>query len=93
MKIPRQIKIGGHIYEVRVEAGRDIGSPNCGTCQPAQNKIYIDITQPLTQQESTLLHEVIEAINWQQKIGLEENQICQLETGLYQVLKDNKLLK
>jgi hypothetical protein len=39
-------------------------------------------------QESTMIHEVFEAINWQLKIGLEEQQIICLEAGLYHVLRN-----
>jgi hypothetical protein len=39
-------------------------------------------------QESTLIHEVLEAINWQLQIKLEEQQIICLEVGLYNVLQN-----
>lgn len=38
---------------------------------------------------STLLHEIIEAINYHLSIGLAESDIMRLEAGLFQVLTDN----
>jgi hypothetical protein len=39
-------------------------------------------------QESTILHEIIEAINYHGKVGLSERQIMALESGLYGTLTD-----
>lgn len=41
------------------------------------------------QAESTLLHEVIEALNFHLELKLEHPAIMRLEAGLYQVLADN----
>jgi len=41
--------------------------------------------------DSTLLHEIIEALNYHLELKLEHNQITSLEAGLYQTLKDNNL--
>ncbi len=49
----------------------------------------INGTKPQSQQESTLLHEIIEALDFNLELKLEYNQISQLKVGLYQVLKDN----
>lgn len=42
--------------------------------------------------KSVLLHEIIEALNYRLELKLEHNVITSLETGLFQVLKDNKEL-
>ncbi len=39
-------------------------------------------------QESTMLHEILEAINWQLQLNLDEHKTICLECGLYKVLKD-----
>ena len=39
--------------------------------------------------ESTILYEIIEAINWHLGLKLEHPTIMGLETGLYQVLTEN----
>lgn len=94
MKIPKQLKIGGHIYKVilhdRMEKG---GSDKLGTSYVYKNRIFLDNKVSPSQLESTLLHEILEVINSLNNIGATEEKICQFETGLYQVLKDNKLLK
>ena len=45
------------------------------------------ITFPM--QRSTILHEILEALNGMMELKLEHNQISSLESGLNQVLSDN----
>lgn len=87
MRIPRSIKIGGHTFRILKEHKLEF----LGTMHLGSTVIRLNPNQSASQRESTLLHEIIEAINAQQKIGLTEEQICQIESGLYQVLKDNNL--
>ncbi len=93
MKIPKKIKILGHYIDVvlqkRIEAG---GSDSLGSSTLSRNRIFINTDQAVSQQESTLIHEIIEQINWAMKMNLTEETICQLESGIYQVLKDNHLI-
>ncbi|MEO5360609.1 MAG: hypothetical protein H7843_09185 [Nitrospirota bacterium] len=42
-------------------------------------------------QLSTLLHEIIEVINWQFEIGLEHKIISTLSSALFQALKTNNI--
>ena len=93
MLIPDKVKIGGHIYTIKLNfiCRTDDGQVCCGLHKGAQELIEINPGYPLGTQESTLLHEIIEAINWAGEIGMEHRQISALEEGLYQVLKDNKL--
>lgn len=44
---------------------------------------------PMAIQDSSMLHEIIEALNSMLELGLEHKVIAQLEAGLYQVFKDN----
>lgn len=95
MKIPKKIKVGGHIYKVILRnRNENDGASELGTANIYNKlKIWLDTGQASSQLESTLLHEIIEIVNALNKIGLTEEKICQLETGLYQVFSDNKLLK
>ena len=94
MKIPKKIKIGGHIFDIHIEDRSKNGvDDKLGSCNAAQNTIWLDTSQSQTQLESTLLHEIIEAIDWQQQLELDHKTISQLENALYQVLRDNDLLK
>lgn len=81
------MKILGYDYTVK---GVDLSERDCIGRQSA-NKLEIlyeamGICRQM--QESTVLHEVIEAINYHLKLGLTEQQIMSLETGLYQTLTD-----
>lgn len=95
MKIPKTLKIGGHIYKVilrdrmKNDGADELGTANIFTHQ----KIWINKCQQNSQIESTLFHEIIEVINALHKLNLSETVICSLETGLYQVLSDNRLLR
>ena len=91
MKIPKTIKIGGHNVEIRQDdkVMRDRGNHGASQCNDLW--IELDNTTPETQQASTLLHEILEQVNYLYEIGLEHRQITLLESTLYQVLKDNEL--
>jgi len=94
MKIPTKIKIGGHIFDIYKEDRSKNGiDGKLGSCNAARNTIWLDTNQPQTQLENTLLHEIIEAINWQQQLELDHKTISQLENALYQVLHDNEILE
>ncbi len=96
MKIPDNVKIGGIVYTVEFveEIEDDIhGSEFIGKVIFRKNKIKILNSYSIERKFRTLLHEVIHIIDEDLKIGFEENGICRLEAGLFQVLKDNNLLK
>lgn len=96
MKLPKKIKIGGHIFDVIVRNKRkEDGDQRLGCSDVYANRIFINRheAQSLSQEESTLFHEIIEIISAFNDMKLTHDQICALETNLYQVLKDNKLLK
>ena len=93
MKIPEQLKIGGHWYEIKFNENREneTGNEHPASSYSRVNKIWIDKNQTISRQESCLLHEIIEMLNYEFQLGLEHKVISQLDSGLYQVLKDNKL--
>ena len=94
MKIPKTVKIGGHIYDVAIQAReKENGVNKLGSSSVYQNKIWLTNEQPQSQMESTFFHEIIEVISALNKLELSEDKICILENQLYQVLKDNNLLK
>jgi len=94
MKIPKKLKILGYDYEVCCcDRNKEKGVSDGGAQSIFHQKIWIDNQKHKQYQESTVIHEIVEAINAHLNIGLTEQNICQLETGLYQVLNDNGLLK
>lgn len=92
MNIPNKVKIGGHNYAIKFKnLDRDEQASNCGYCKPSLNEIVINTEITGQQQASTLLHEIIEVINWLNQLELEHHKIQSIESTLYQVLRDNNL--
>ena len=101
MIIPNKIKIGAHEYQViRDDDGADEDA-RFGHCMPRRLRIYVDPRVPQSQQEETLIHEVLHAVCDQvrafskQETGRDEEErvVQSLGHGIYQFLKDNDLLK
>lgn len=88
----KKVKIGGIWYKIeyKKDLGRDrehLGECNCNTA-----KINLDSSLNDDVEKKVLLHEIIEAINWENELKLEHNKISTLEMNLYQVIIDNKEL-
>ena len=82
------MKILGYHYTI-VEDG---DSDHIGAFGRSHAKtLTIQIAEGLTpqQRESTVLHEIIEALNYALGLKLEHQAITSLEAGLYQVLTDH----
>lgn len=96
MKIPDTLKIGGQIYTIiKSDRCNDNGIAQIGTHDGTRLKIWIDTCSeiPQTMQESILIHEILESINYLNELDLSHTQLEVLEHNLYQVLKDNMLLR
>lgn len=91
MRIPKKIKVGGHIYKVEVvdRVETDPGENNCGDCDWQINRIRVKKDLPESQKAETFLHEIIHACN----TDMAEKEVNNLSFKLYQVLADNDLLK
>lgn len=93
MNIPNTINILGKDFAIN-HAGnlrQPDGQMACGHMNVDDQVISLNPVYHKQNVESTLIHEILEAINELMKINLAHDQICQLETGLHQVLKDNQL--
>jgi len=88
-KIPSKLKILGHSYDVILIDDNE--TSGFGSLNPNTNTIRLNKNKTQSQIESTLLHEIIEALDHNLELKLEHRQISALEAGLYQVLRDNKL--
>lgn len=86
MKIPKSLKIGGHLYTISLVDPEDI--QDCGQQNRSRNTIKIRNDLPQSQLEETLIHEVLHAING----DLKEETVDFLSMAIYQILKDNKLI-
>lgn len=81
------MKILGYNYTLAWANHAEIGSAGrlCGNTQ----KLEISEGLHPDQIASTVLHEIIEALNYHLELGVEHSTIMSLEAGLYQVLVDN----
>lgn len=101
MNIPNQVKIGGILYSVG-KTEEDIyieGNQVMGLINSELQEILLDTKAKTDFVNITFLHEIIHGILMDRCIilhdnpSIEENWIQNLASGLYQVLKDNDLLK
>lgn len=87
MQIPKRLKIGGHTFTVQFV---DKIPPDDAFGVVHQSKLLIELRNnlPLSQLESTFIHEILHAINY----NLTEEQVEYMANALYQVFKDNKII-
>ena len=93
MKIPKHIKLLGFNYQVLEQEDLSEGSQAVGQTWLARQTILIEKKLCQEQKECTLIHEVIEALNYQLELEIPHKTISALETGIYSFLKENNLLK
>ena len=99
MRIPKKVKVGGHWYKVHIgyifkERFDRSGDTDSDIKEIRIAKETLGVPLPKSQVEQVFIHEILHAIDWVYNSDeLEEKQIKRLAEGLYQVLKDNKMLK
>jgi len=79
-----KIRILGYEHTVEI---KPIGG-GAGRAILGFQTIELDSNLCEEQMDSTLIHEVVEQINSHLALGLDEIQICGIETGIYSFLKD-----
>ena len=89
MKIPQKLKIGGHTYKVIYDKDNSLGEVACAKISREKGTIALNTVLMRTELEASLFHEIFHAINNQ----LNEVTSESLSQQIYQVLKENKLLK
>jgi len=82
------VKILGMTYSVKLMQARILESSKFGQHNGVELKITIARDMSVQQQVATMLHETLEAINYQLGLGLEEKAILGLERGLHGTLID-----
>ena len=95
MKIPDKLKIGGHWFEV-IKAYDRLklhGSDDEGASTNFYSRIWIDTSMSKSEQEETLIHEIIEMINTMHDMKLNHQTISTLGEAIYQILIDNRILR
>lgn len=88
-----KIKILGHEYTVSMDSSIQLDDGHNAQINLSTCEIKIGDRQVKSKQEEGFIHEIIEALNSHLELMLEHSKISQLSEGLYQVLKDNGLLK
>ena len=100
MKIPSKIKVGGMTYKIDQVSSYDMakGCDNWGKTDFSTLSIKVDKELPQERKEESFLHEVFHTI--MHSTGLfrevkekEEDFVLRISQAVYQVFKDNKLLK
>jgi hypothetical protein len=89
MNIPKEVKIGGHIYSCGLKENLSRDESRHGQSCGNALEIEIDASIPHENKESALIHEVLEQINYRYELRLEHSKITILETALYALIKDN----
>lgn len=94
MIIPKKVKIGNYLYNVKFID--DTSIEKCGRSHIKKQQISINQSLSKELQSTTFLHEIIHQILDQRSWGEESNNeklVDTLAEGFYQVLKDNHFAK
>jgi hypothetical protein len=82
------LNILGYEYDViREKTVEELGF--CGQIDSNGQLIHIATDMTIQQLVSTILHEILEALNYHMCLGLDHDTVSRLETGLYQTLTSN----
>lgn len=100
MKIPKKIKVAGLEYNVSTNVKFTQNADLCGQCDHQAQEIRIagktstNVNRKRDSVEETFIHEMLHAIDRNYNNSqLKEAQVTRLGTGLYQTLKDSKMLR
>lgn len=102
MTIPKELKVGGLMYDVIFSKQVADEGQVFGSTHFKNQTIYLDPDQKANKIEETFIHEALHAVWWQSGLSarhdketprLQEEIISALSFGIFQVLKDNDLLK
>ena len=90
MRIPRKLKIGGHIYKIKVlKKWENMDEGDFGETDYEQGIIYINKSLTEGERGAAFFHEIFHVLNK----TLNHTLLDSLSEQLFQVFKDNKLLK
>ncbi|MFA5014804.1 MAG: hypothetical protein WC549_04625 [Actinomycetota bacterium] len=81
------------LFNTKLLKVKENGTTAWAEAQPAFKRIVFAEDIPDDFIFSTLIHEIIETINWSFDMGLDHCKITTLETSICAILMDNKLIK
>lgn len=84
-----KIRILGHDYKVTFDPIMSVKRDANGECCSNIGFIKINSSISLSQQKDTIIHECLEAINYNLELKLEHHQISAIACSLQQVFSDN----
>jgi len=85
----KKLNILGYTYTIDMTKALEEMEGNVGFCDFDNLQLRVANDVPHGVKCSTILHEIIEAVNYHLEIGLKEPQIKQLEVGLFQSLESS----
>ncbi len=89
MIIPEKVIIGGLEYVILEKNNELRDSARTGASCGNTQEIVIDKDISAQLKETTFIHEIIHQIDFVYNIGLEHQQVFQLEAGIYAFMKNN----
>ena len=88
MKIPRRIRVDGEDWTIEKHSN---GMDSSFLGRTFKHDHLITLNKDAKGIESTLLHEIVHAIDMNRNLELTESQVSSLSSGLYAVIVDNNL--
>jgi hypothetical protein len=90
MKRPLRSNVLGKRYKIDYVPGSHPSlEGDMGCCEFDELQMFINDAQPLQNEQHTVFHEHLEAINESMKMKLRHDQIEQLEVAIMQLIQDN----
>jgi hypothetical protein len=93
IKIPKQVKVGGHTIDVILEDDLELNHEAQGLWKNHHDKIVLDSGLADAVMAETFFHELVEAINSIYDLKLPHVKISVLGAVIHQVLTDNELIE
>lgn len=87
-----KIKLYGHDLNLDMDETLQKKTGAYGQLHIDELRMSIDATLPKSIKGSTIIHEIVEAINYFQELGFEHNVISSVATGIHEALVRNPFL-
>jgi len=91
-KRPLSAKVVGKVYRIQFVKGHPLEEDDMGECDDENQLISVCDGLPLGNEQDTVLHECIHALDKQFGLKLKEAQVTGLATAMLAFLKDNPSL-
>ena len=87
----KKINIMGHEFKVKYENPRPWACNAMGRMDELTNTICVNSELPQSQQEATLIHEIVHVIFSTNGIDVSEEVVTVLASGLYEIIATNNI--